>query len=715
MRSLKGLALCLSLCAASAGAVEYEARIQIEDEDDLYELLATEDITQQTFDTLVELLRDKVDLCTDGTDELYSLPNLNYDDVAAILAYRKEAGSIPDPQALVAAGVIDDWKVDGISPFLLPCGTASGAPEVTGMARLATMYTGADGRLPASLIEARAATMRHFSADAIVLLTRNRLGDVRYDPVRNALTAEPPGNRVILPKIYLQYDDSDYRLILGTFRAGFGQRLTFDTTREYTPNGIRGDDILYRASATVRGCVESTGELGATPCPDSAQTYVTPDFKYPERLTGAALGAKRLALGDGWLQAYAFGSYQIHSIYQYEIYNRRTCTDPRNDADPGCAAPPVYRTQDDPLQQAPAFAFETLPSMWAEPLGGGNVSYFWNRRGHVGVTGYGAKPTWLVDGMDLDFQEWSRFPYGGAYGAVGADAAYGFDMFDVSLELARSFDGTADGGGFGGISRNTVTFDKQELELSLRFYDERFKNPYSRALSDPDEVDGVPGRDEAGGRIRYAGVFDRRLKLRGFVDFHVQPSTGTPKLRIRARADYDVTDRVDVGAWAEWNDKDIGRGATATGLACYDSPFMNTPEGAPVPCTGQRIKGAVRLGYEPVRKMRFELQGQIATLDDPMYADTMRRDASVWLRWQWWATNELRLQARARYANQALDTSSYLEDTVWAYLDVIYRIPRSLRLRARYDIISYVDNRASTMVRHPNPEHWLRLEVQGNF
>src|SRR5262249_32854760 len=144
-------------------------------------------------------------------------------------------------------------------------------------------------------------------------------------------------------------------------------------------------------------------------------------------------------------------------------------------------------------------------------------------------------------------------------------------------------------------------------------------------------------------------------------------------------------------------------------------PFLNTPQSAPAPGTRERIKGAVRLGYEPVRKMRFELQGQIATLDDPMYADTMRRDASVWLRWQWWATNELRLQARARYANQALDTSSYLEDTVWAYLDVIYRIPRSLRLRARYDIISYVDNRASTMVRHPNPEHWLRLEVQGNF
>jgi hypothetical protein len=298
---------------------------------------------------------------------------------------------------------------------------------------------------------------------------------------------------------------------------------------------------------------------------------------------------------------------------------------------------------------------------------------------------------------------------------VGADVAYGYDMFDFALEVARSFDGTADGGGFGAISRNTMTWDKQELELSLRFYDERFKNPYSRALSDPDQVDGVPGRDEAGARIRYAGVFDRRLRLRGFADFHVNPSTGTPKLRIRARADYDITDAVDVGGWVEWNDKDIGQGANAEGVACYESPFMDTPEGAPIACTGQRIKGVLRVGYEPVRKMRFDLEGQIATLDDPMYVGSMRQDASVWLKWQWWVTNDLRLQARVRYANEALDASSYLQDTIWGYFDVIYRIPKSLRLRARYDILSYIDNRASTLIRNPNPEHWLRLEVQGSF
>src|SRR5262249_54517619 len=152
--------------------------------------------------------------------------------------------------------------------------------------------------------------------------------------------------KVILPKFYVQYDDKDFRLVLGTFRAGFGQRLTFDSTQQYTPNGIRGDDVIYRSLSTVRGCIQSTGELATTPCPTANQYYQTPDWKCTERQTGVALGWKKIPAGDGWLQAYAFGSYQIHSIYQYEIFNKATCSDPHSMA-PGCSAPPVYVTQGD--------------------------------------------------------------------------------------------------------------------------------------------------------------------------------------------------------------------------------------------------------------------------------------------------------------------------------------------------------------------------------
>src|SRR5262249_52531285 len=148
------------------------------------------------------------------------------------------------------------------------------------------------------------------------------------------------------------------------------------------------------------------------------------------------------------------------------------CSDPTNDKDPRCAAPAVYKTQDDPLAPAPKYAFQTLPAMWAEPLAGGNVSYFLDRRTHIGVTGYGAKPEWLVNGTKLDFQEWSRWPYGGAYGAAGADVAFGMGMLDEGLEVGRSFDATPGGGGFGAISRTTLTWPKNELELALRWYDE---------------------------------------------------------------------------------------------------------------------------------------------------------------------------------------------------------------------------------------------------
>ena len=48
---------------------------------------------------------------------------------------------------------------------------------------------------------------------------------------------------------------------------------------------------------------------------------------------------KELELGTGWLQAYAFFSYQTRSIYQYEIYDRRVCEDPQDDEDEACQAP----------------------------------------------------------------------------------------------------------------------------------------------------------------------------------------------------------------------------------------------------------------------------------------------------------------------------------------------------------------------------------------
>src|SRR5690606_29261811 len=139
------------------------------------------------------------------------------------------------------------------------------------------------------------------------VLTRSRVDDVRYDPNRDALSAEPARPRGYLPKVYVQWEDDHYNFLLGTYRAGFGQRLTFDNTRNYTPNGIYRDSTIFaRPVRLTRLCKESAGELSASPCAgELGDTDVTPGCRWHETLQGVAVGVKKLDRPVCWLQAYA--------------------------------------------------------------------------------------------------------------------------------------------------------------------------------------------------------------------------------------------------------------------------------------------------------------------------------------------------------------------------------------------------------------------------
>ena len=75
-----------------------------------------------------------------------------------------------------------------------------------------------------------------------------------------------------------------------------------------------------------------------------------------------------------------------------------------DDEDEGCKAPDVFKRLDNTLLPTSEISYSTLPDMFNELTAGGNFSYFIDRRTHVGVTGYGADVTWLVEDIDLDFQ-----------------------------------------------------------------------------------------------------------------------------------------------------------------------------------------------------------------------------------------------------------------------------------------------------------------------
>lgn len=728
---LKRIALATLLCAPLvAEAAEYQVFIDIETEEDLYDLLVEDQIDEDTFNTLIELYQRGVDLNDASRELLYSLPNLTYQDVDGILAYRAQVGRINDPASLVVNGVLSERKLSAIAPFLVISKPVSRLLGAKGYARTMTRWSTEDDGAPPIALQARVATNRNIRVGVAAFLTRNRLGDVVYDPSRDALTAEAPEARPHLPKAYVHLDEPDFAVIAGTYRIGFGQRLTFDVTSQLDPNGFYGDDDVFRDSDLVRACRESAGELAVSPCDGVAgNIYVSPDFRWRDSLLGVAVGLKNMELGGGKsLQVYGFGSYQPKGIYQYELVDRGKCSDPRDDENSmneDCGAPDVFRTQGDVFDPTSRFSFQTLPDMYAEMIGGGNITLRLNRRAQIGVTGYGSYVNWLTEGIDLDFQEWSRTPFGGPFGAVGVNGAYGFGMQDFFVEVARSFDSQpGDGGGFGALLRSVTSWDDNEVETSLRYYDKAFNNPYARPISAPDEFDGLRARDEVGFRVRTTSRLQKRFALRTNADFWRSPSEEVTEGLLYVRGDADLSRMWRVGLWTLYQNKAFGKdnGDVNPGGPAGECFFISVEEsedGEPIPCTGKKYQATGRLRFAPNKKISAALQYTHEVVDDDdidMDVETRyRQDISGTAIVTAKPIDRVRIRSRARYFFEDIADNGSLEQSLWINVDFTYRLRQKDRLRLRYDYFELLDERMSTLERVPTPEHWLWLEYRANF
>lgn len=760
--------LTSTLLPAVTRAAEYEVFVDIDDEDDLVELNAAGDISAETFDTLVELLRRGVDLNAAPREELFTLPNVSYAEVDALLRYRTEVGFIDDPAMLVKAGVIDADTLKSIAAFIYIVEPGRRYAATSGKVRLRTATTANDKRVPATVLDAQMQTLRHLSLGFAGVLLRDRVSDVRYDPGRNALSAEAPKPEVALPKFFVQWDTDQWAILAGTYRAGFGQRLTFDNTRNYTPNGFYRDLTIYPRPVRLNAlCNEGTGELSQSPCQgDLASSYGTPDFRWQETLQGMAVGLKHLDAGPGWLQAYGFMSVKSKTIYQYLTYDPEICDDPRNDADPRCSSPDVYKRQPDLLAPTSEFSYQKLPRMYRDTTAGGNVSYFFNRRSWVGVTGYGTTIAWQTGGKPLDFQETARIPFGGPFGAVGVNAAWGKRWSDLGIEVSRSFDSMLKasgsdktdprgGGGYAAIVRHTAAWGRHEIETIVRYYDRNFANPYARPLAGADLYEGQRARDEAGFRVRYIGRPTTRTFVNSFVNFWVAPSTRVPSIFVRLRVDQQVTRWWTPGVWFEGRDKNLGSNGSvfcyggdpglADGIDASDTTDLDDSgsyvdygnlENVPDRCRGESLKYNIQSAFFPHRRVklvprfqhRFVGDPKSNAIDNPNQYDPdnptgadgtprkgYRQDISAWLTITTRPIDPLRLRGRVRYQNFAIDDNKYLEQSLWSFIDVGYLIKRSFLVQFRYDLYVWLDKRASTLARIPSPEHRLMLTLEGRF
>jgi hypothetical protein len=744
-RAARALAALLALAAAGperAAAVQYEAEIRIENEMDLYELQLNGEIGDTTFATLLELLRVGIDLNTATRDEIYALPGLNYAQVDRLLEYRKAVSGIADPGQLVVSGILTREQLLQLQPFLVvgrvqapDAVPGEGKPQKTGGSlRLMSSYTLGDLLVPPAFVQGRAQAFGHLTAGAALLLVRRMPGPLRYVPdAELPLQMGAPTPTPVLPKVFAQWDTPEFRVVAGTFRLGFGQRLTLDNTGRLTPDGVYLDDAVVVPQDLSRLCLESKlGNDAESPCANR-YAYGTGDFRWSDGFRGVAATLKGLSVGAGRLRATIFGSYQARSAYQYELFDASRCANPRATTS-DCSAPFIGYVPADGSPIGSKYAYATLPwGSWNEAVAGANASFTFDRA-RVGITGYGASPEWNVPGARLDFQEWSGTPFGGPYGALGIDGAWGTGALDFFFEAARSFDSMAGGtdgspgpgGGFGVLQRTTAALDQgQELELSFRYYDRNFANGYGSPIAAADEAEGQRARNEAGVRARWSGKPLEKLALRAFVDFWVLPEStlvdgtaGRTNLDAFVRADWRPFKALEVSGWVEATDKDLSRfgpGDFDGVRNCFDQTLELDLNDRRIPCSGERFRVAGRVAYDFSDRVAASFEYQHDLQVDRKFVDAYRTDALAYLDTTVRPTDALRMRARFRYLNDAMQDVGYRENSLWSYLDTTYQLSPAVFARARYDFYWRFDQRASTEARTPQPENRFRLELETKF
>ena len=365
--------------------------------------------------------------------------------------------------------------------------------------------------------------------------------------------------------------------------------------------------------------------------------------------------------------------------------------------------------------------------MYNEIVGGANMGYWFNDRTHVGITGYGATVNWLVDDVDLDFQDYSRYPWGGPWGAAGADMSWGRKWSDLFFEFAHSFDSSEPGGGGGpaAIARHTATWNTHEIETSVRYYDTKYANPFSRPIAAPDEFDGTRGRDETGLRLRYNGTILDRWRVRAFFDTWHQISEDSTRMRVFMRNDVQALDWWIPGVWLEYQTRQID----ASGRdRCFDEGYEIDQNGevqvgltqedlerGTVRCQGERVRVTGRSRFEPHKRVYLDFQYRHSFTDDNNYADSFRQDIAAFGIIGANPIDPLRIRTRIRYDYFDIQDNTSLIQSVWGYLQVSYQLQRWFIPQVRYDVRAWIDDRGSTEFRRPNPEHWIHFELESRF
>jgi hypothetical protein len=738
-------ALVALVAVQTARAEQYAVPILVDSEDDIFDLYDNGDITESEMDLLMELFQKKVDLNRATRDELYELPGVTYPMVDEILKLRREKGGFKELKELESRGVIPYVVVKQIETFVV-----FGRPKlqadapVHGSVRLKTLFqpgaapgtdldsgtlgdpglaldAGNVRRSPSVGLRSRISAMggrldAGWTITGRDLAGRLAVGGPESDPY--LIASAPRFRPEPLRKAFASYqadvgDQGRGQVILGTYNAGFGERLTFDTTNRRRPYGLYSDDLVF----------DNVGGVGR----------FNSDFRIHRGLQGVAGTLQRLPVGgDVTLDMTGFLSMRAVDEYMYRFRPNRTYfSEAAAEAGPTrCSA------------ERRCHAYETFRDVYVHQLGGGNVRMNVGDRAYAGFTGYGARNFFLTGDEFLEFAPSSRQPIRRSFGAVGVEGGVGAGIFDMFGEFT-----VTDRGAPAALLRTLWDIDRIALEVTGRYYDKRFDNPFSRGEASPAQFLGLRGRNEAGIKARAVGKPVRGWRFIGHVDTWVHPAMSTPSEQApyNARHDLDVYLRNEIDftrnlRWAFWGqifDKDLWVGGRdqdyiRTPNVNYDGVYdEDDPDRAMEDllasredwARGVRMEAGNQLTFRPVRSVQLTAYGRLRWRDINPYPEFFERNASVWFRVAVKPVRWLDLSTRVRYWSDDIDAIpedrsgdgifDYQRGNSFAegYLRAGVTLPKRLRGSLRYDMRKFTD----VKVRDRDPEHLVRMSVEAMF
>jgi len=495
---------CLSaLIAVPALARDFSVEIRVADEGELRQLYYDGLIDDEELELLLRMLESPVDINRVESSDLLSLPGVTPSIATDIIESRDADGPFSSLLDLMARveGVTQSIK-EQISSFVVAYHKEGKKVPVRGVVDFLMLKDFSPVKPMADDFPAAghsAAQLGYDKWPALALGVRVNVLDwitvglagvaqeglkaAAYDPASGDIHAAY-GTPVFRPYMgYVRVVRPSGQAVAGSYHLHYGQGLVMSTL------GGRGRHGFYLRRSIGHG-------------DDRIREF--------DGLMGAAAHTSALRAGTVRFSMSSFVSFRSYD--QYISYIGLAAGEQLDAATAEVTSPRVWVDG----QRA---SYMTIPSVFRVGLLGGNFTARFNRRTHLGFTGYGAfMDRTALQGVEdpNTFLIRMRWPSDRGFGALGINGRLGIGLLNVEGEWGLWLSG----------SPANALFIRAELEpawgvvaLSLRHYDTGYGNPMTRAEAAQDRYAGNSARNEQGVRLKTTVRPDKRLRVNASIDF----------------------------------------------------------------------------------------------------------------------------------------------------------------------------------------------------